>query len=108
VYPIIYPKTGPNAKYFIGDPAGQPWGWGGGQYDWAANMQDAIAYVMLNYPNALFAQWSGSPTSGGGRINWFNVAVSPSGYGTMQLVDGEQGWVAIVFREGYIPGVTAP
>jgi hypothetical protein len=107
VYPIIYPNTGPNAKQFCCDPAGQPWGWGGGQYDGAANMQVAIAYVMLNYPNALFAMWSGSPTSGGGRINWFNVAVSASGYGTMELVDGA-GWVAIVFREGYIPGVTAP
>ena len=101
-FPIIYPNTGANAKMLTGDNDGYPWGWAGGQYDGAANLQAAIAYVLSVSPGALCAQWSGSPTSGGGRINWYTMAVSNQGRGTMQLVNGA-GWVAIQFKAG-LPG----
>lgn len=94
--------TGANAKNLVGDNDGYPWGWGGGKYDGTANLQAAIAYVKSVSPNALCAQWSGSPTSGGGRINWYNMAVSNQGRGTMQIVDGSS-WVAIQFAAG-VPG----
>ena len=100
-YPIIYPNSGPDAKTIIGDNDGFPWGWGGGQYDYAPNLQAAIAYVKSVSPNAVAALWSGSPTSGGGRINWYNSFYAP-GRGTLQLVNGA-GWVGIQFADG-LPG----
>ena len=100
-YPIIYPNSGADAKTISGDNDGAPWAWGGGQYDYAPNLQAAIEYVKSVSPNAVCALWSGSPTSGGGRINWYNTFTAP-GRGTLQLVNG-QSWVAIQFVEG-LPG----
>jgi hypothetical protein len=97
VFPIIYPNSGANAKTIDGDPNGQPWAFGGGQYDSAPNLQAAIAYVKSVAPNAIAALWSGSPTSGPGRINWF---VSTNN-GQLRIVDGA-GWVAIQFAAGMI------
>ena len=105
-FPIIYPNTGANAKKLIGDSDGYPWGWGGGQYDSAPNLQAAIAYVLSVAPNVVCAQWSGSPTSGGGRINWYTMTVSNQGRGTMQIVDGSS-WVTIQFAAG-VPGEQIP
>jgi predicted acyltransferase (DUF342 family) len=63
-------------------------------YD-AANLAAAIAYVSSVAPNAKVAVWSGSPTSGPGRINWY---VDNNG-GWIQLVSGS-GLVAIQFAAG--------
>jgi hypothetical protein len=102
-FPIIYPNTGENAKKLIGDPDGQPWYFGGGgQYDSAPNLQAAIEYVQSVAPNALCAQWSGSPTSGGGRINWY---VSTNN-GALQIASGSS-WVVIQFAAG-VPGEQIP
>jgi hypothetical protein len=102
VFPIIYANSGANAKTISGDPNGQPWAFGGGQYDGAANLQAAIAYVKSVAPNAIAALWSGSPTSGPGRINWYVSTNS----GQLQIVDGA-GWVAIQFAAG-VPGEVIP
>jgi len=102
VFPIIYANSGANAKTISGDPNGQPWAFGGGQYDGAANLQAAIAHVKSVAPNAIAALWSGSPTSGPGRINWY---VSTNN-GQLQIVDGA-GWVAIQFAAG-VPGEVIP
>jgi hypothetical protein len=91
-FPIIYPSTGAGAK-MLSEGTGQPWLWGGGQYDGASNIQDAISYVLSVAPNALCAAWSGD------RINWYANATDG---GSLQLVDGS-GWVAIQFRSG-LPG----
>ena len=96
-FPIIYPNSGANAKTIDGDPNGQPWEFGGGQYDNAPNLQAAIAYVKSVAPNAIAALWSGSPTSGPGRINWY---VSTNN-GQLRIVDGA-GWTAIQFAAGML------
>jgi hypothetical protein len=98
-FPIIYPNSGANAKMLMGDDNGQPWAWGGGQYDYAPNLQAAIAYVKSVAPNAVAAMWSGSQTSGGGRINWY---VSLTTGGQLRLANGA-GWTAIQFAAG-VPG----
>ena len=95
VFPIIYANSGANAKTISGDDNGNPWAFGGGQYDSAPNLQAAIAYVKSVAPNAIAALWSGSPTSGPGRINWY---VSTNN-GQLQIVNGS-GWVAIQFAAG--------
>jgi hypothetical protein len=63
----------------INDPNGQPWWWGGSQWDGAANIWEAIDMAKRN--GALFMHYFSNNPWAAARVNWYNSFTGINGMG---------------------------